>query len=337
MSGKRKRGDDSKKKGSSNYQTIQGKKYDRGMITVVVNATQDKEKLDVEDCKKLLVEIVDGNVYTDIEKATMKYIRENYKFEPEADQWIRNKIARFAAIKSNKEKDHKAENKKEEKEQKLLCSCNEPDDGTLQICCDSQLAGCYNWYHVRCVGVDKDNIPDVWFCDNCNKKAKKTPRGKKAAAKKDSYYKQIDNKKYDKGMLDAADAATSGKGDGRVSIADAKTIFQEAVDGDRITECEYETLDYIKKTYQWTDKALAWLDKALAKWEEDHPRKKTRTPRATKEKKEKKEEKKSKGKKAKGKPKKKAKTEKEDEEEGAEEDEEKATDDKKENGDKVEA
>jgi len=138
-------------------------------------------------------------------------------------------------------------------------------------------------------------------------------------------------------MLDAADAGVSGKGDGRISIADAKVIFQEAVDGDRITECEYDTLDYIKKTYKFTTPADKWLEKALGKWEEDHPRKKTRAPRATKEKKEKKEEKK--GKKGKkGKPKKKAKTEKEDDgddeegAEGGEDNEEK--DDKKENGDK---
>jgi len=51
--------------------------------------------------KKLFVEIIDGNKYTDIEKATMKYIRENFKFESDADQWIRRAIASWAAKKSS--------------------------------------------------------------------------------------------------------------------------------------------------------------------------------------------------------------------------------------------
>jgi hypothetical protein len=333
---KRKRGDGETKSKSSNYQTIGGKKYDRGMIGAVEKATEDKDKIDIADCKKLLVEIVDGNKYTQIEKDTMKYIRENYKFENDADQWIRRAIASWAAKKANKEQ----KKDKEDKDKDLKCSCNEPDDGTLMVQCDARLAGCYTWYHARCIGMEnKDSVPEVWFCDNCKKKGKKVGRGKKEKPKKDSYYKQIDNKKYDKGMLDAADAGINGKTN--IGIADAKVIFQEAVDGDRITDCEYETLDYIKKNYSFTQPATTWLDKALAEWEVDHPRKKARAPRAAKkEKKEKKEDKKGKKAKGKGKPKKKkAKKDEEEEgdEEGDEEGEEEEKADKKENGEKADA
>jgi len=222
---------------------------------------------------------------------------------------------------------------------KLYCSCNEADDGFL-ICCDAQLAGCYNWYHGACVNVDKDKVPEVWFCPNCSKKGQKVTRGKKDKPKKDSYYKQIDGKKYDAGMIHAAEIATQGKNDGRISEQDAKTVFQEAVDGDRITECEYETIEYIKKNFTWTDKALRWFDKALASWEEEHPRKKPRARAAKKDKKEGGEEKKKKTKKTKAKPKKKAKTdkkEKEDEEEEGGEDKEGEKEEKKENGEKADA
>jgi len=306
------------------------------MISTVEAATEDKDKLNIDDCKKLFVEIIDGNKYTDIEKQTMKYIRENYKFENDADQWIRRAIASWAASKAAKEKeksgDTKAENKKEEKEAKLYCSCNEVDDGFL-IGCDAQLAGCYNWYHLACMNVDKDKIPEVWFCPNCSKKGQKVSRGKKDKPKKESYYKQIDGKKYDAGMIQAAITATEGKNDGRISEKDAKTVFQEAVDGDRITECEYETIEYIKANFKWTDKALAWFDKALSRWEEEHPRKKPRARAAKKDKKEGGEEKKKKTKKAKAKPKKKAKKDKEEDEEGDGEDKEA---EKKENGEKNE-
>jgi len=325
---KRKRGD-GETKAKSSYQTIGGKKYDRGMISAVDKATEDKDKINIDDCKKLFVEVIDGDKYTQIEKDTMKYIRENYKFENDADQWIRRAIASWAATKAHKDQ-------KKEETRDLKCSCNLPDEG-LMVECDARLAGCYTWYHAKCVGFEnKDSVPEVWFCDSCKKKGKKTGRGKKEKPKKESYYKQIDNKKYDKGMLDAADAGVSGKGDGRISIGDAKVIFKEAVDGDKITECEYDTLEYIKKNYTWTGPATTWLEKAIAEWENEHPRKKARAPRAAKEKKEKKEEKKGKGKaKGKGKPKKKKAKKDEEEEEGG--DDEGEEDDKKENGQKSDA
>jgi len=178
------------------------------------------------------------------------------------------------------------------------------------------------------VNIEKGKEPEVWFCPNCTKKGSKVTRGKKDKPKKESYYKQIDGNKYDAGMITAADVATQGKHDGRISEKDAKTIFQEAVDGDRITECEYDTIEYIKKTYTWTDKALAWFDKALSRWEEDHPRKKPKAAKGGK----KKEGGEKKKKKSKGKPKKKAKKDKE--EEGDEGDE---GDDKQENGEKADS
>jgi len=130
-------------------------------------------------------------------------------------------------------------------------------------------------------------------------------------------------------MLQAAVVATEGVNDGRISEKDAKTIFQEAVDGDRITDCEYDTIEYIKANYKWTEKAEKWFASALARWEEDHPRKKPRARAAKKDKKEGGEEKKKKTKKAKGKPKKKAKTDKKEKED---EDEEGEDGEKKENG-----
>jgi len=314
MASKRKRGDSEGKK-KATYKTISGVKYDRGMLDTVEAATDDKDRLDIADCKKLFVEIIDGNKYTDIEKTTMKYIREHYKFETDADQWIRKAIASWAAKKAVKDA------AKESKEEKLYCKCNEPESGTM-VGCDAQLSGCYNWYHMACTGLTKDTLPDVWFCESCTKK-KAPARGSKDKPKKESYYKQINNKKYDKGMLEAADTAVEGKGDGRVSIDDAKKIFKEAVDGDKITECEYDTLDYIKANYKWTEKSTEWLNNALTKWEVDHPRKKVRAARAKKEKKDEGEKETKKKSKKKGPAKKKAKKDEKEEEEKEEKTEDK--------------
>ena len=46
-----------------------------------------------------------------------------------------------------------------------------------------------------------------------------------------SYYKQIKGIKYDKGLLEVAEKLTTGKGDGRISKADAVKLWEDAKDG----------------------------------------------------------------------------------------------------------
>jgi len=270
-----------KRKHQDTFKTIKGVKYDKGMLDVVEEATKDSDKLTVDDCRKLYEEVVDGDVYTDIEKATMRYIRENYKFDPIADQWIRREIASWTHKKAKKDKkekkDEKKEEKKEEKQEELWCSCNNPSTGRFMIACDAGLTGCYSWYHGDCVGVKEDDEHDVWFCPNCKEKQQQAASSENSdlPPKKASYYKQINHKKYDKGMLDAAEKAAENKSeDGKITVKAAKEIFKEAIDGDRITDIEYSTLEYIKEVYKWTPKAENWLKKALLQWEENHPNEK---------------------------------------------------------------
>jgi len=140
------------------------------------------------------------------------------------------------------------------------------------IGCDAALTGCYLWYHGSCVGVKEDDDSDVWFCPNCKEKQKQAGEDR---PKRTAYYKQINNKKYDKGMLDAAEKAAENKSeDGKITVKAAKEIFKEAIDGDRITDIEYATLDMIKEQFKWTSKAEKWLENALQKWEENHPNEK---------------------------------------------------------------
>jgi len=85
----------------SYYKTIGGKHYDREMLEIADEAVAGAGdgRISVEDAQKLLGAVKDANKYTDIEKATMKYIRENYKFTYAADQWFRTEIRKWAATK----------------------------------------------------------------------------------------------------------------------------------------------------------------------------------------------------------------------------------------------
>ena len=80
------------------------------------------------------------------------------------------------------------------------------------------------------------------------------------------YYKQIDGKKYDGELLDAAQKAVEGKGDGRISKADAEMLLKLVKDGDAYTDVEKDTVAYIREHMKWTDEADAWFRAEIQQW-----------------------------------------------------------------------
>ena len=74
-----------------------------------------------------------------------------------------------------------------------------------------------------------------------------------------SYYRIIAGKRYDRGLLEAADERVKGKGDGRISENDLIELVELSRDGRGITETELETLNYIQIHYNLTEKANTWL------------------------------------------------------------------------------
>jgi outer membrane protein OmpA-like peptidoglycan-associated protein len=91
----------------SYYKTIDGKSFDRDMLAIAEKAIQGKRGkpvIDIALAEDLFNALVDGNEYTDIEKKTMKYIRDNYSFTEEADSYVRTEVRKFAAKQSRKSK-----------------------------------------------------------------------------------------------------------------------------------------------------------------------------------------------------------------------------------------
>lgn len=83
------------------YKTVDGKKYDGELIELAekLTAGSGDGRISMEDAKALLEAVMDGNSYTDIEKDTMSYIRENFKWTEAADEWFRTEIRKWAATK----------------------------------------------------------------------------------------------------------------------------------------------------------------------------------------------------------------------------------------------
>lgn len=85
----------------SYYKTIDGKKYDGELIELADKLTtgQGDGRLSKEDASQILDAVKDGNSYTDIEKDTVKYLRDSYKWTEAADDWFRTEIRKWAATK----------------------------------------------------------------------------------------------------------------------------------------------------------------------------------------------------------------------------------------------
>ncbi len=80
------------------------------------------------------------------------------------------------------------------------------------------------------------------------------------------YYKQIDGKKYDGALIEAAEKAVAGRGDGRISMEDATMLLKLVKDGDSYTDVEKDTMAYLRDKMKWTDEADKWFRDEIRKW-----------------------------------------------------------------------
>ena len=83
------------------------------------------------------------------------------------------------------------------------------------------------------------------------------------------YYREIDGKKYDKELLDAAEDCVKGAGDGRISLEDAKALLEKVKDGNSYTDIEKDTVSYIRQNLKWTEQADEWFRTEIRKWAAD--------------------------------------------------------------------
>lgn len=81
-----------------------------------------------------------------------------------------------------------------------------------------------------------------------------------------SYYRTIKGKKYDRALLDLAESLTSGRGDGRISLQDARAVLNKVKDGGEYSDTEKRTMQYIRDNFKFTDSANKWFRDEIRKW-----------------------------------------------------------------------
>jgi len=83
----------------SYYKQIDGKRYKAATLKEADESVAGvgDGRISKADAENVFATISDGHTYTQVEKDTMHYIRENYKWTPEADELFRTKVRSWAA------------------------------------------------------------------------------------------------------------------------------------------------------------------------------------------------------------------------------------------------
>ena len=79
------------------YKTINGKQMDSRLLDVALHAVEGSGdgRISQKDAELLFEAVKDGNVYTQVEKNTIAYIREHFKWTDSADHWFRSQISHW--------------------------------------------------------------------------------------------------------------------------------------------------------------------------------------------------------------------------------------------------
>ena len=77
------------------YKTINGVKYDGELFELAENLVkgQGDGRLSKDDASKIYDVVKDSGSYTEIEKVTMMYIRDNYEWTNAGDEFIRTAVS----------------------------------------------------------------------------------------------------------------------------------------------------------------------------------------------------------------------------------------------------
>jgi len=88
---------------SSHYKQIDGNKYSAALLSAADDMVAGKGdgRISADDAESLLDMLKNDHKYTDLEKETLSYIRQNYKFTDSGDAYLRGAIRSWAAIRGH--------------------------------------------------------------------------------------------------------------------------------------------------------------------------------------------------------------------------------------------
>jgi len=240
----------------SYYKVIEGTKYDRGLLEAVEKHAESGGQISRLEAMKLWVDAEDGRGVTDIEKATLEYALKTFKFTDKATSYLRafmdaGKHTGLYKVVAGKKYDRSlfematkfvADGQISFKEANALFEDAQDGQGIT--------------------GTEKDTLEYILKEMKFTEKARQFLEEAIKLPDPKSYYRHIDGKKYDAKLLFAIEDA--GR-DGLISDAEAKRLWNDALDGKGATDIEKATLKYAMDKYKLTDPARAFLQGELDK------------------------------------------------------------------------
>ena len=224
----------------SYYKIVKGVRYDRALLEAAENRIkgQGDGRISEQDLKELVDLSEDGKGITVTELRTLRYSQDEFNLTEKAQRWLADNVSRLEKEKiSSESEDTNSLDKStfiEEEKEGQAEMANEPHGDDK---------------------VDPNQIDHRGAELNTSEDAEETTEKETK-----SYYRIIAGKKYDRGLLEAADERVKGKGDGRISENDLIELVELSRDGRGITETELETLNYIKIHYNPPKRQIpGWL------------------------------------------------------------------------------
>lgn len=74
---------------------------DEKLLALAKEAVKTGGVISMAEAKTLFTAVKDGGKYTETEKTTMAHVREHFKWTPEADEWFRTEVRKWAASVGN--------------------------------------------------------------------------------------------------------------------------------------------------------------------------------------------------------------------------------------------
>jgi len=255
------------KSGKSQYKKINKIRYDRSCLDLAVHLAKDG-KLDAADAKLLWEDVEDGPGVTECEKRSIEYVMGQYTLTEGAKKLLDEKLVSWKAPVRKTPAKPRARNRAQKKftlqidlvqlAEEFKKSAGVISDAEAHKLWESALDG---------PGVTHNEFATLEYILSNYKftdKARKYLEDlvlKKASGT--SFYKMVSGVRYDRSCLDLAEHLTK---DGKIDLADAKQIWTDVEDGNRVTVVEKRTVEYIMTKYTLTDGAKKYLDEKLGAW-----------------------------------------------------------------------
>eukprot|EP00928_Gymnodinium_smaydae_P088643 TRINITY_DN72709_c0_g1_i1.p2 TRINITY_DN72709_c0_g1~~TRINITY_DN72709_c0_g1_i1.p2 ORF type:complete len:341 (+),score=120.20 TRINITY_DN72709_c0_g1_i1:60-1082(+) len=240
----------------SYYKQIDGVKYDRELLEKAELLAADGQ-ISFAEAKDLWEGAQDGKGLTETEERTLQHTLKNLKYTAKAADFMNEVLG-----------NEKTDEKKEAKSYYKQIDGVKYDRGLLEKAEGFAKDGQVSFAEAKDLWEDAQDGKGVTETEKrtleytlstlkYTEKAATFMKDCLGKGKTPSYYKQIDGEKYDRELLEKAEAAT--KTAGVVSVEEAKELWEAAQDGKGVTAIERKTLEYTMKEFKYTEPAAEFM------------------------------------------------------------------------------